>query len=163
MLVLRLLQLLSIYTALVGTEVVKYFLRALVEDFLRPFHASDAKIDIPSVLEELGGRRCQASRTYGHGRASLCGACPAYCIGQASASGVERLLVALSERRAQGGHRAPEHVLRGEEGQGRLVLAQDAVVRARLPRVRRLLPLLHEIATIKRCASRTNTTSSGMD
>ena len=133
---LRLLQLLSIYTALIGTEVVKHFLGALVEDFLRPLHASNAKIDIPSVLEELGRRRCHASRTYRHSRAGLCIACPTYCIGQASASGVERFLIALSKRRAQGGHRAPQHVLRGEEGQRRLVLAQDAVVRTGLPRVR---------------------------
>ena len=53
MLMLRLLQLLSIYTALVGAEVVEHFLRALVKDFLRPFHASNAKIDISSIFEKL--------------------------------------------------------------------------------------------------------------
>ena len=115
LLMLRLLQLLSIYTALVGAEVVEHFLRALIEDFLRPFHASNAKIDISSIFEKLWRWRCHASRSNRHSRASLCIACPANCIGQTSTSGVERFLITLSKRRAQGGHRAAQHVLRGEE------------------------------------------------
>ena len=55
---------------------------------------------------------------------------------------IEGFLIALSEGCFEGGHRAPENVLGGEKGYRGLVLAEDAPTPTRLPRVRRLLPLL---------------------
>ena len=71
-------------------------------------------------------------------------------------------MVALPERGPQARHRASEHVLRSEEWQRRLVLAEDAVL-AWLPRVRRLLPLLHEVTTVECSAGSADTASVSLD
>ena len=124
-LLLRPQLLLCIYTALVRAQVVKHFLGALVEDFLGPFHATDAEIDIPTVLEERGRWSGQPTRPDRHRRACLVVIArdSVLCTCQSATRRIKWLLVALPKWCPERCHGAAEDVLCGEKGQRALVFA----------------------------------------